>query len=101
MRGATPLDAVLDLHGLTAEAAHDRLAAFLGAGQARGDRLVLIITGKGRSGEGGVLRRSVPHWLTAGPLRHYVAGLDEARAPHGGAGAFYVRLRRPRRAEPG
>jgi DNA-nicking Smr family endonuclease len=98
VRGAADFDARLDLHGLTADAAHDRLSAFLAAAQARGHVLVLIVTGKGRGADGGILRRQVPLWLAMAPFRRLVVGSEEARLPHGGAGALYVRMRRRREA---
>jgi DNA-nicking Smr family endonuclease len=55
---------------------------------------VLVITGKGALGAG-VLRRHVPEWLAAPPLRSAVAGLSEAHRRHGGEGALYVALKRP------
>jgi DNA-nicking Smr family endonuclease len=58
-----------------------------------GYRACLIITGKGSRGEG-VLRRAVPEWLSAPPLRSVVAGVSEAARHHGGAGALYVALKR-------
>jgi DNA-nicking Smr family endonuclease len=62
---------------------------------------VLVVTGKGRPDDGprpgdrGVLRRMVPHWLALPEARHIVLGWDEAGTRQGGAGALYVRLRRP------
>ena len=85
------------------DAAHRTLNSFLAAEQARGSRVVLVITGKGRTAAGewrddapGVLRRQVPMWLAAPELRAVVIGFDEAAIGHGGAGALYVRLRRGR-----
>jgi DNA-nicking Smr family endonuclease len=97
-RGATEIDARIDLHGMTQAAAHGRLVAFLHEAQASGARMVLVITGKGLAGdsERGVLRRSVPGWLAAPDLRPLIIGFDEAGRPHGGAGALLVRLRRRR-----
>jgi DNA-nicking Smr family endonuclease len=102
-RGAIEIDRRLDLHGMTQESAHRRLVRFLHEAQADGARLVLVITGKGRSRgdasfdrEGGVLRRMVPHWLSAGALRTTVVGFEEAAPHHGGGGALYVRIRRAR-----
>jgi DNA-nicking Smr family endonuclease len=100
VRGTVPIDERLDLHGLTQEAAHSALRHFLVSARARGARIVLVITGKGRGGmaaevhERGVLRRSVPHWLADPSLRSIVLGFEEAHLAHGGAGAIYVRLRR-------
>jgi DNA-nicking Smr family endonuclease len=64
--------------------------------QAAGSRYVLVITGKGRDQEQGILRRQVPLWLEAPDLRGLVVGFDTADTGHGGAGALYVRVRRKR-----
>jgi DNA-nicking Smr family endonuclease len=102
-RGRDAVDGALDLHGLNQAEAHHALRAFLVAAQARGDRLVIVVTGKGRAGssswidEPGVLRRLAPHWLQAPDMRGIVLGFEEAGRAHGGAGALYVRLRRERR----
>jgi DNA-nicking Smr family endonuclease len=102
-RGRDAVDGALDLHGLNQAEAHHALRAFLVGAQARGDRLVIVVTGKGRAGssswidEPGVLRRLAPHWLRAPDLRGVVLGFEEAGRAHGGAGALYVRLRRERR----
>jgi len=95
-RGHIAIDGRLDLHGMTQAEAHDRLYRFLSDVQSDGGRMILLITGKGTYGEGdrGVLRRSVPHWLASPRFRSLVAGYDQAHRSHGGAGAFYVRLRR-------
>lgn len=94
-RGRIEIDAKLDLHGLTLERARPRLASFLASAQARDAGLVLVITGKGGTG---ALRREVPFWLSAADLRPLVIGFEVAAPSHGGAGALYVRIRRPRRA---
>lgn len=96
-RGAVDIDARLDLHGLRQDAAHRALRAFIVGAQSRGARIVLVITGKGRSGEGdeaGVLRRAVPRWLEAPDLRPLVVGVSVAHRSHGGDGALYVQVRR-------
>lgn len=41
-------------------------------------------------------RWAVPHWLSDPDLRDVVLGFEEAHLAHGGAGAIYVRLRRPK-----
>lgn len=94
-RGRVEIDARLDLHGLTLERARPRLASFLASAQARGSGLVLVITGKGGTG---ALRREAPFWLSSPEMRTLVIGFEEAAPSHGGAGALYVRIRRPRRA---
>ncbi len=99
-QGRAGVDAVLDLHGMHQHTAFGALRHFLSTAQRDGAKLVLVITGKGERPsadpleQGGVLRRSVPHWLSAPELRSIVIGFEEATRPHGGAGALYVRIRR-------
>jgi len=95
-RGKDAIDARLDLHGLTQAQAHSTLLHFLRNAHARDARLVLVITGKGRGGETGVLRRQVPQWLGLPEFRSLVVGFEDAHIAHGGEGALYVRVRRTR-----
>ena len=97
-RGREDVDDRLDLHGLNQAAAFHALIGFLRTAQVDGKRLVLVITGKGRSeyGDSGILRSAVPKWLAGPDFRGFVAGVEEAGRRHGGGGALYVRLRRRR-----
>lgn len=106
-RGREPIEARLDLHGMTQMQAHAELLRFLRRAQADGARTVLVVTGKGSprdsrdsdpeaGRERGVLRRQVPMWLALPEFRLLVVGFDDAHAGHGGHGALYVRLRRAR-----
>ena len=102
-RGRLEPDARLDLHGMTLEAAHAALTGFVLAAHAGDQRLLLVITGKGRTPEGGpwpqrhgILRHSVPHWLAAPPLAARILQVAPAHQRHGGGGAYYVYLRRRR-----
>jgi DNA-nicking Smr family endonuclease len=101
-RGSEPIDARIDLHGMTQASAHSALAHFLRRAQHDGARVVLVITGKGlRPGadphaERGVLKRQVPLWLESPELRPLVVGFEAANIGHGGGGALYVRMRRAR-----
>lgn len=95
-RGKQAIDGRLDLHGLTQGEAHSTLLHFLRNAHARDARLVLVITGKGRGPEPGVLRRQVPQWLGLPEFRAFVVGFEDAHIAHGGEGALYVRVRRAR-----
>jgi DNA-nicking Smr family endonuclease len=95
-RGKDKIDARLDLHGYTQHEAHAALLRFLRSAHDRDARLVLVITGKGRGGEIGVLRRQVPQWLGLPEFRALVISFDDAHIAHGGEGALYVRVRRAR-----
>jgi len=100
-RGREPIDDRIDLHGMTQAQAHGALLGFLHRAQAAGAKTVLVVTGKGGSSspanaERGVLKRQVPLWLALPEFRPLVVGFDGAHVGHGGEGALYVRLRRPR-----
>ncbi|MBI0534891.1 hypothetical protein D9599_04805 [Roseomonas sp. KE2513] len=92
-RGKTRPERTLDLHGRRAEEAHSATLSFLRAAHADGLRCVAIVTGKG-AGEGGVLRRELPHWLNLPSLRPLILG---AAHPHrANTGAVHLLLRRRR-----
>lgn len=99
-RGLVEIDARVDLHGMRQERAFNVLVSFLRRAQTHDNRIVLVVTGKGRAGDGerGVLARSVPDWLSRPDLRGLVVGWEPAGRRHGGAGALYVRIRRRREA---
>lgn len=92
-RGKLLLAAQFDLHGHTQASAALALPAFLEDQQADGARCVLVITGKGREGQG-VLRRNFLIWLESPAARRLVSGYAESHPKHGGSGAFYVFLRK-------
>ncbi len=106
-RGTKDPDARMDLHGLTQQAAHRALLAFLRRSHKAGHRLTLVITGTGnpnkRDDEGaawtmrshGVLKEMVPRWLHEPEFAPFIAGTAPAHVRHGGAGALYVYLRKP------
>jgi DNA-nicking Smr family endonuclease len=105
-RGHVAVEARLDLHGMRQKEAHAALRKFVKWAVAKDYRHVLVITGKGapaddhrpfyESDERGVLRSSVPHWLSQPDLAHIVLSYGEAPRRLGGEGALYVRLRKPR-----
>lgn len=94
-RGLLPIDARIDLHGMSAPDARERLLDFLRDKRAKGERCVLVIHGKGESVPGaGVLRGEIAAWLSQGRAREHVAAFVTARDEDGGEGAVYVALRR-------
>lgn len=105
-KGERAPDARIDLHGMTADRAHRMLDAFIARAIMQGHRFVLVITGKGgrhraedapfMRADQGVLRQAVPRWLRNGPRAGHILGIYEAHQRHGGAGAIYVYLRKPR-----
>lgn len=102
IRGKLRPDARIDLHGMTLATAKAELTGFILRAQAAGHRLVLVITGKGKGTDGplpvraGALRHEVPYWLHMVPVAGAVLQVVPAHVRHGGGGAYYVYLRRPR-----
>lgn len=96
-KGRTGIDGRIDLHGMTQAQAHSNLHRFLENAYQTGGRTILVITGKGTRGEG-ILRHSVPRWLSEPEFRKYASGYHEAHITHGGGGALYVRIRNPVKA---
>ena len=103
-RGRIDIDGTIDLHGMTQTVARETLRRYIGARAARGDRTLLVITGKGTKTdndyisamtERGILRTMLPIWLSEPGLSHMISGWSLAARGHGGEGAWYVRLRRP------
>jgi DNA-nicking Smr family endonuclease len=94
-RGALPIDGRLDLHGLGAEAAREKLLEFLRLASSRRERCVLVIHGKGEHSPmpGGVLRGEISAWLSQGRAREFVAAFATACKEDGGEGAVYVAIR--------
>ncbi|MEP3919127.1 Smr/MutS family protein [Ascidiaceihabitans sp.] len=103
-RGKIRPEGRIDLHGMTLDRAHPALTRFILSAHSSGKRLVLVITGKGKSRDDGgpipvrfgVLRHQVPQWLGMQPLSSAVMQITQAHDRHGGGGAYYVYLRKPR-----
>lgn len=103
-RGELPIEARLDLHGLTLANAERAMSRLIRDSIAQQKRCLLVITGKGLARDSetgifhgrGVLRSWLPDYLRRGPWREQILGVAPARQELGGAGAFYVLLRRQR-----
>jgi DNA-nicking Smr family endonuclease len=92
-RGRTRPERTLDLHGRRAQDAHMAVRRFLHDAQADGVRCVAIVTGKGSSLEGGVLRRELPFWLNTADMRPLVLGAAHPHASNPGAVHLLIRKR--------
>lgn len=90
-RGQWALQGELDLHGLTREAARERLVAFVREAHRRGQRCVRVVHGKGNGSPGRqpVLKDKVQRWLAQ---RSEVIAFAQASRAQGGAGALLVLL---------
>jgi len=103
-KGVIKIDAKIDLHGLDQNQALALLKHRLPELRLSGKRLVIVVTGKGRSklekctknhlNEGfGVLHRLVPIWLALSCFKGIVTKISQAALVHGGSGSLYVMLK--------
>ena len=86
----------IDLHGCKREEAREKVIHFVKRGFAGKLRCILIVSGRGLNSRERqpVLKQELVRWLTHSPLRRIVLAFASARSYDGGAGAFYVLLRR-------
>ena len=94
-RGRVDVGVKVDLHDLTLAKAYPFLVTRLHRAHERGVRCALVITGKGVRLDG-KLRAALPGWLAGPELRPIVATYAQAHQRDGGAGAWYVFLKRNR-----
>lgn len=96
--GSIAVDRVLDLHGLSLDAAWDAIDLALERAVAGGDRVLLLITGHHRPGEPpvqrGRIRAAVHDWLAVSRHADRIAAVRSAHRRHGGGGSLYLILRR-------
>ncbi len=101
-------DRVIDLHGHSRESARQLLELTVVRAADRGERLLLVITGKGsapgpapadlmeaRPGRGAI-RAELPRWLGHPALSARIAAVRQAPGRLGGPGAVWIVLRRAR-----
>jgi DNA-nicking Smr family endonuclease len=101
-RGAVSPDRSIDLHGHTLGTAYALLDTALDEAIRDGDRVILLVTGKPPRRESerpharGAIRAAVGDWLAGSRHAGAIAAVRGAHPRHGGAGALYIILRRPR-----
>ena len=96
----------IDLHGLSAKRAEEAVLGFLFQSYSQGIRLVLVITGKGRSSiqkesnffhetkDIGIIKKSLTSWIKNSDIMPLILYVAPAHSKHGGGGAFYVYLKK-------
>jgi len=101
--GRVTPDLTLDLHGHTLDSAHARIMNGLDQARAMGARVVLVVAGRERPVDPadrmerrGAIRAKLLDWLAASRHADSVAAVRRAHVRHGGEGALYLVLRRPR-----
>lgn len=101
--GTLAPDFTLDLHEHSLDAAYQRLLGGLDIARETGARVVLVIAGRerpapaaDRSGQRGAIRAKLLDWLAASRHASAIAAIRKAHRRHGGEGALYVILKKPR-----
>ncbi|WP_033920147.1 Smr/MutS family protein [Sphingomonas sp. 37zxx] len=101
-RGLVSPESSIDLHGHTLATAHRVLDAGLADAVARGDRVLLLVTGRPPRADAerpygrGAIRAAVGDWIAGSHHAERIAAVRGAHPRHGGAGALYIVLRRKR-----
>lgn len=101
--GTLAPDLTLDLHEHSLDAAYQRLLGGLDIARETGARVVLVIAGRerpvhaaDRAGSRGAIRAKLLDWLAASRHAAAIATIRKAHRRHGGEGALYVILKKPR-----
>ena len=92
-KGEMEIEARLDLHGFTINGARIELLRFIGQSYSAHKRCILVITGKGRLGDGAI-KREFGIWLEDLSVKPYILSFSQAQPRHGGSGAWYIYLRK-------
>ena len=100
-RGLVQPDMTVDLHGHNLSTAYSLLDQRLEKAIASGVRVLLLITGKPPTSDRrpvarGAIRAAVGDWLAASRHAGDIAAVRNAHPRHGGSGALYIVLRRPK-----
>ena len=95
-KGEYKIDAKLDLHGYLIDEAYNILMDFLNDSYQKKNRMLLIITGKGLNSpnKSSTIKESFFGWIQAWEVKDNFLYVNYAHQKHGGAGAFYVLLKK-------
>lgn len=95
-KGAYHVDGKLDLHGHPAASAREAVETFVRKRRAEGDRVLLVVHGKGNHSPRGipVLRGEIAAWLSQGRVARHVAAFTSVSDGDGASGAVLVLLAR-------
>lgn len=83
----------LDLHGFTKDQAFDTIKKFLENSFNNKIKKVIIITGKGKLDNPGIIKLEVPRWLQYTELKAYITSYSTAHQHLGGEGAILVSIK--------
>ena len=88
-------DARLDLHGKTLEKAFSKFISFINNNYDKGNRNIIVITGKGTPEKNtGIIRQNFSLWINNEDVKNKILYVTNANITDGGDGAFYILLRK-------
>lgn len=95
-REKTKFDAKLDLHGLTLDEAECAFTDFVCNNFAKGNRNLLVISGKGLRSKNKnlTIKNMLLVWAKKSEIKNNILYFSKAALNHGGSGAYYIILRR-------
>lgn len=88
------IDSKIDLHGFTVRESEAKLEKFIQNAYIANQRYLLVITGKGKAEDGGILRKNLTNWLNLPSIRPLILSYSHAASKDGGEGAYYIILRK-------
>ena len=101
LKGKIKISSTLDLHGCSLMESKRLVLEFINNNFMSQNRLVLIISGKGKrlsvadGWEGvGILKKNIPCWLNSVTLAKKIVWFDHAPPSKGGKGAFLIYLKK-------
>jgi DNA-nicking Smr family endonuclease len=93
-KGEFSVQKVLDLHGLSADDAHDAFRSFIGDAVQSQICCVRVIHGRGlKSRSGPVLKEKLKEWIVRAMHRKWVVAFSSSKMSDGGPGATTILLR--------
>lgn len=94
-KGMMSYEAKMDFHGMGVDKAYGRFVSFLEGAYLADKRMVLVVTGKGDLLKGGgIIRQSFLRWINEPTITKYILTCQNAQPKDGGAGAFYLYLKK-------
>jgi DNA-nicking Smr family endonuclease len=84
----------IDLHGLTEDQAFTKLKDFLQYAKEAKFKEVVVVTGKGKIENKGIIKTSVPRWLELTELKDFINGYSFIIDSYGESGSIRVQIKR-------
>lgn len=89
------IENIIDLHGYNLKIAEQKFKSFITSSFEKNLKYLLVISGKGTAEQPGKIKHELTNsWLTDKDIIKLIASFSPASKKHGGAGAFYIILKK-------